>query len=227
MNIAIIPARIGSKRISKKNIKKFMGKPVIWYSIKAALKTKIFNKIIVSTDDSQIAELSKKFGAEVPFYRSANLSDDYTDTRSVIADTINKIESSLVFKNVCCIYPANPFVLEEDIIKGFNLLKKKNIKYVFASASYNHSIFRSFKLDKNLSPKMIFPSKFNKRTQDIEETFHDVGQCYWRRKEDWLIKKNIFNNKNSASIIIPKWRAIDIDTLDDWKLAEKMMKVNR
>ena len=227
MNIAIIPARIGSKRIPKKNIKKFLGKPIIWYSIKAALKTKIFDKIIVSTDDKEISELSKKFGAEVPFLRSTALSNDYTDTRSVIADTIEKIEGSLIFKNVCCIYPANPFIFERDIIKGFNLLKKKNIKYVFASSAYNHSIYRSFKLDKNLSPKMIFPSNFDKRTQDIKETFHDVGQFYWRKKEDWFIEKNIFNNKNSASILIPKWRAIDIDTVDDWKFAEKLMKSNR
>ena len=227
MNIAIIPARIGSKRIPKKNIKNFLGKPVIWYSIKAALKTKIFRKVIVSTNSKDIASLSLKFGAEVPFYRSEALSNDFADTRSVIADAINRTKHLYNFTNVCCIYPSNPFVLYTDIIKGLKLLKKKEIKYVFASTSYNHNIYRSFTLDHNFRPKMLFPLKFNKRTQDIKDTYHDVGQFYWQKKEDWFIKKNIFNNKNSASVIIPKWRGIDIDTLDDWKLAEKMMKINR
>jgi pseudaminic acid cytidylyltransferase len=220
MNLCIIPARGGSKRIPKKNIKYFCGKPIIIWSIQRAKESKCFDKIIVSTDSLKIAKLAVSYGAEVPFLRSRKLSDDYTSTVSVISDAINReINKFKKPKYVCCIYATAPFINSDDLKMGLKLLKKFNPTYTFPATNYAHPIQRSFKINKNKKLKMFYPRYYNYRTQDLEKAFHDVGQFYWAKTETWLKKIPIINN-NSIPISIPRERAHDIDTFEDWKIAE-------
>lgn len=150
MNIAVIPARSGSKRIKNKNIKSFRKKPIIYWSIRAARKSKIFKKIYVSTDSKKIANVAKRFGAEVPFLRSRKLSNDKAGTSAVIRDFINRINNKIKFKNICCIYPAAPFVKSSDIKKGYNILKNKKYNYVFSATKYSSNFHRAFIIKKKI-----------------------------------------------------------------------------
>ena len=227
MNLAIIPARKGSKRIPKKNIKHFFGKPVIYYSIKQAKLAKVFDKIIVSTDCKKIANISEKYGAEIPFIRPKKISGDYTSTSEVIKHAINYYrKKNIYFKFVCCIYPVAPFLLKKDILKGLNKIKKGNWSYVFSATKNNHHYYRSFIKNKSDAVKMIFPNYYNKRTQDLKITYYDSGQFYWGSSQTWLNKKKVFDNK-STIIEIPRDRSIDVDTLEDWKFAEQMMFIKK
>lgn len=224
MNVCIIPARGGSKRILKKNIKSFCGKPIIGWSIEAAIASKCFDKIIVSTDDNKIAKIAKKYGAEIPFVRPKSLSDDRTPTAKVISHAIkwlkNNYEKPL---HVCCIYPTAPFINSRDLRKGLKIIKKKNSNYVFGVTNFAYPIQRSFKIKKDKTLKMLFPKYYKHRSQDLDEVFHDAGQFYWGKTSAWLNKIEIFS-KNSIPILIPRTRALDIDTIEDWKIAEKMFK---
>ena len=222
MNIAIIPARSGSKRIINKNIKKFKGLPIIGWPIKAAKKSKLFDKIIVSTDSKRISRISKKFKIEVPFLRPKNISGDYASTEVVIEHAIKWLKKKKIYpKFVCCIYPTSAFLDPADLIKGYKKIKTLKWDYVFSGGKYYSSIFRSFKNRKNNGLKMIFPKYYKKRTQDIDETYHDAGQFYWGKSDSWLKHKSIFAKK-SCVIEVPRWRIHDIDTIEDWKNAEKM-----
>ena len=224
MKIAIIPARIGSKRIPKKNIKNFCGKPIIYWSIKAAKKTKLFDKIIVSTDDKKIALLAKKYGAEVPFLRSSKLSNDRTGTIAVVSHATYWLKNNgFNPRFVCCIYATAAFIRPLDIINGYKKLQNRKWNYVFSATSFASSVLRSFKKDSKGSLKMIFPKNYYKRTQDLEEIYYDAGQFYWGRASSWLKLKPVFG-KFSTIINIPRWRVHDIDTLEDWKLAENVGK---
>lgn len=216
IDICVIPARSGSKRIPKKNIKNFLGAPIIKYVIKNALKSNLFDKIIVSTDDKKIAKLSKSFGAEI-FFRSKRLSNDKAGTNEVICDTIKYYEKQFQIKRVCCIYPTSVFCNEKILRNAFKKLNKST-KYVFSVTKYNHSIFRALKI-KNNKISMIFPSREKKRTQDLPKTFHDAAQFYLGWKEAWKKHKSIFN-RNSKFIEIDENKTQDIDNLADWKLAE-------
>ena len=226
MNICVIPARGGSKRIFKKNIKIFCGKPIICWSIEIAKASKCFDKIIVSTDDKKIATLAKKYGAEVPFVRPKSLSDDYTPTIPVVSHAI-----SWLVKNhnqplyVCCIYPTAPFIKLGDLRNGLKILKKTKLNYVFPVTNFAYPILRSFKIDKNNKIKMFFPKYYQFRSQDVHEAFHDAGQFYWGKTDAWLKNKKLFS-KNSFPMPIQRSRVLDIDTIEDWKIAEKMFKMN-
>ena len=216
INICVIPARGGSKRVPKKNIKNFLGFPIIKYVIKNALKSNFFDKVIVTTDDKKIANLSQKFGAEI-FKRSKKLADDNTGTNEVICEVIDYYEPRLNLNKVCCIYPTAVFCNKDLLKKAFKKLDKKT-KYVFSATKFNHPIYRSFQ-KKNKKISMIFPSKEKKRTQDLPETYHDAAQFYLGWKNSWKKNKSIFN-KSSKFIEINKNKTQDIDNLDDWKLAE-------
>lgn len=219
MNIAIIPARGGSKRIKKKNIKLFLDNPIIYYSITVAKKTNLFDKIVVSTDDTDIKELSLQLGAEVPFVREKKLSDDLTPTLPVICDTILKCKKfGYKFKNVCCIYPTAPFIRVEDITNTFNLLKENYDKFYFPVTEFPSSIYRSFTLKKNNEVSLLYPENEQKRTQDITKVFHDASQFYWASVNTWLNSKGI--HSNGIGYKIPNWRVVDFDTIEDWKRAE-------
>ncbi len=222
--IAIIPARGGSKRIKNKNIKIFNKKPMIYWSIKAAIKSKLFNRIIVSTDSKVIASYAKEFGAEVPFIRSNLLSDDITSPYKVVKDCLEKIKNDISDKtSVCCIYPCSPYITTKDLKYGYNELLKKKKYYVFPIVEYPHPIQRSFKIDKNKRAIVLNRKSIIKRTQDLETFYHDSGQFYWGSLNTWLRKDSIL--LNGVGFPIPYWRSVDIDTLEDWERAEILFKI--
>ena len=225
MRIAVIPARGGSKRIPRKNIKSFNGKPMIAWSIEAAKSSGLFERIIVSTDDTEIAEVSKQCGAEVPFTRPAELSNDFAATTEVIAHAaLWAIEQGLDLESVCCIYATAPFVQVEDIKRGCEALDSGDWDYAFTVTDFAAPIFRSFKQTEQGGLEMFFPEHFGTRSQDLPVALHDAGQFYWGRPEAWIQGKRIFDNR-SKPIVIPRWRVQDIDTSEDWDRAEILAPV--
>jgi N-acylneuraminate cytidylyltransferase len=224
MNLAIIPARIGSKRIPKKNVKDFCGKPIIAWSIEEAIKSSCFDRIIVSTDCEDLAEIAIFYGAEVPFIRPSELANDYADTTSVVKHGINFfINQKIIFDNVCCIYATAPFLQSSDLKKGLALLNNKEVSYSMPVTSYRFPIQRAIKINANNRVEMFNRKNFKKRSQDFTEAWHDAGQFYWGRADAWLNDKLIFDIETSP-IILPSYRVQDIDTPEDWKRAEKLFK---
>ncbi len=220
MNIAIIPARGGSKRIPRKNIKPFHGKPMIAWSIEAAQKAAVFQHIIVSTDDAEIAGIAEQYGAQVPFTRPEELSNDYAGTTEVIAHATDWAQQQgWEVSAVCCIYATAPFVLADDIRRGLDELNSGDWAYAFSVTDFAAPIFRSFKQTTNGGVEMFFPEHFLTRSQDLPEALHDAGQFYWGRPESWQENKRIFE-LHSKPIFVPRWRVQDIDNQADWERAE-------
>lgn len=218
-NIAIIPARGGSKRIPRKNIKDFLGKPIITYSIEAALNSKVFDEIMVSTDDVEIAEIAKKYGAKVPFLRSTEISSDTATTASVVIEVLNEYKKTgQIFEYGCCIYPCAPFIDAAKIKTGFELMKEKRAQNAIPVVQFSYPIQRALKIE-NDKLAMILPKNMEARSQDLEITYHDIGQYYWFEIDNFLNEKTFFS-KNTVPIITPEREAQDIDTLEDWKIAE-------
>ena len=223
MNIAIIPARKGSKRIPNKNIKIFCGKPIIAYSISVAIKSKLFDKVIVSTDDEKIKNIALNVGAEVPFIRPKDISDDSTPTVPVVAHAIREcISRKIVIDNVCCIYPASPLIQIEDLKSAYDLFLKNSNNYCLPVTEYSSPIQRSFKLKKNKRLEPFFSENELVRSQDLKIAYHDCGQFYWGKKNTWLNSKHL--HSNSIGFIIPNWRVVDIDNPEDWQKAEFIFK---
>lgn len=224
MRVAIIPARGGSKRIPRKNIKEFCGKPMIAWSIEAALKSACFDRVIVSTDDQEIASVAKKYGAEVPFMRPAELSDDYAGTIPVIKQAIEWLTKNEQAPSlVCCLYATAPFVSAEDIQQGLKQLEQTQASYAFTVTSYAFPIQRAIKITADDGIEMFAPEHFNTRSQDLEEAYHDAGQFYWGTAEAWTTEKVIFGTE-STPVILPRHRVQDIDTPEDWDRAEWLFK---
>jgi N-acylneuraminate cytidylyltransferase len=220
MNIAIIPARGGSKRIPRKNIKEFCGKPMIAWSIEAAKTSGLFDRIIVSTNDTEIAAVAKQWGAEVPFMRPDELSNDYTGTTEVIAHATRWfLNQGLDVTAVCCIYATAPFLQVADLRCGLEALNSGDWNYAFTVTDFAAPIFRSFKQTSEGGIEMFFPEHFSTRSQDLPTALHDAGQFYWGRPAAWLEGKCIFA-WHSKPVVIPRWRVQDIDTQDDWERAE-------
>ncbi|WP_108958540.1 pseudaminic acid cytidylyltransferase [Leptospira ellinghausenii] len=220
MNTCIIPARGGSKRIPRKNIKLFHGKPMIAYSIETAIQSKLFDRVIVSTDDLEIAEVSRHYGAEVPFMRPKELSDDQTATIPVIGHAIQwMIKEGISTECVACIYATAPFILKNDLISAEKSFREGGWEYVFSATSFGFPIFRGFKKDTDGKIEMFFPEHFGTRSQDLPEAFHDAGQFYFGKPSAWIEGKRIFDNWSSI-VELPRWRVQDIDTQDDWERAE-------
>ena len=218
--IAIIPARGGSKRIPRKNIKLFFGKPMIAYSIEAAINAKLFDEIIVSTDDDEIADIAQKFGASVPFMRPKELSDDFTTTGAVIEHAINFLKNrGEKIKFVCTIYATAPLIDEKYLRLGFEKLSSSNAKYAFSCTSMPFPIWRTFKITDNDRCEMFWKENFAKRSQDLEEAYQDAGQFYWANL-DISSSDDVFFGQDSIPIILPRHLVQDIDTLDDWQRAE-------
>lgn len=218
-NICIIPARGGSKRIPRKNIKSFMGKPVIAYSIEAALNSEIFDEVMVSTEDEEIAEIGQKYGANVPFMRSDNNADDFATTVDVLLEVLKKYEDlGRKFDNICCIYPTAPFVTNTKLINAYEKLSEENLDAVFPVIPFSYPIQRSFKI-KDGKLQFFYPEFEKSRSQDLEKAYHDAGQFYFIKTKNLIEKKSIIS-PNTGSIIITEMEAQDIDTETDWKLAE-------
>jgi len=220
MRIAVIPARGGSKRIPRKNIKPFNGKPMIAWAIKAARASGLFEHVIVSTDDAEIAKIACEWGAEVPFIRSAELSNDFVGTTEVIAHATQwAIDQKFELESVCCIYATAPFIDIGDIQRGYEELSSGDWDFAFTITDFAAPIFRALKITSEGSLEMLYPENFSARSQDLPEVFHDAGQFYWGRPSAWIEAKPIFGNR-SKPIVIPRWRVQDIDTYDDWLRAE-------
>ena len=218
-NLCIIPARGGSKRIPKKNIKEFLGRPIIAYSIRTAIDSKLFDEVMVSTDDIEIAEIAKKYGAKVPFIRSLKNSSDFATTFDVIEEVINYYRNhNMKFNNVCCLYSCAPFVTTKTLSKAYNRLHEKEFDTVLPVVPYSSPINRALRINHE-KIHMIYEENLNVRSQDLEDSFYDAGQFYWCDIDKLLLNKGIFTN-NTGFIIVSALESQDIDNETDWKLAE-------
>ncbi len=217
--IAIIPARGGSKRIPKKNIKDFFGKPLIAYSIEVALKSGLFKKVVVSTDDEKIAQIAKDYGADVPFIRPKELSDDYTGTGEVVQHAIKYMKDrGEKYDYLCTIYATAPLLDEKYLKEGFEKLKNSNAKMVFSVTSMPFPIQRTFKINEQGRCQMFTPEHFYTRSQDLEEAYQDAGQFYFENLN--ISSDEIAFGKDSIPIILPRHLVQDLDTLEDWERLE-------
>lgn len=222
MRIAVIPARGGSKRIPRKNIKPFCGKPMIAWSIEAASQSGCFDEVLVSTDDTEIAELARHYGASVPFMRPVELSDDFTGTIPVIQHAIAWYRTNRQAPDeVCCIYPTAPLLLPEFLSQGLERLLATQSEFCFAVADYGHPIQRALKLDKTGRVEMFSPEHALTRSQDLEPAFHDAGQFCWGTAQAFMRGTSPFVTQ-SVALSLPRFRVVDIDTLEDWQLAEAL-----
>jgi pseudaminic acid cytidylyltransferase len=219
MRIAIIPARGGSKRIPRKNIKNFHGKPIISYTIEAALNSSLFDEVMVSTDDKEIAEIAKKYGARIPFFRSANTSNDTSTTLEVISEVLNNYEKNgIIINEFCCIYPCAPFISSELIKEAFQKFFSNKYDTVFPIVRYSTPIQRALKTTGSLVE--MFDNRFqNTRSQDLPTAYYDAGMFYWSSKKSIDKNKKLFT-KNTSFIELEELRTQDIDNEIDWKLAE-------
>ncbi len=225
MRLCIIPARGGSKRIPRKNIKLFNGKAIIAYSIEAAIQSTCFDKVIVSTDDMEIAEFAKKFGAEVPFLRPPELSNDYTGTLAVIKHAIEWFEeNNQTFDAVCCIYATAPFLSAKSLRQAYALMLESESDYCFSVTRFPFPIQRAVKKTANNRLQMFFSEHLNTRSQDLTEAYHDAGQFYWGKSEAFKQQKPLFS-ESATPYILPGHLVQDIDTPEDWVRAELMYQV--
>lgn len=220
MRIAIIPARGGSKRIPRKNVKPFYGKPMIVWSIEAARESKLFEHIVVSTDDAEISDIARQSGAEVPFVRPADLSDDHTGTIEVIAHATRwALDQGWQVSTVCCIYPTSPFIQIGDLVRGLEALESGNWCYALPVTDFAAPVYRALRTRPEGGVEMLFPEHFTTRSQDLPVALHDVGQFYWGRPSSWIKELKLFD-RHSVPIEIPRWRVLDIDDENDWRRAE-------
>lgn len=220
MNLCIIPARGGSKRIPRKNIKLFNGFPLIAYSIKNAQNSGIFDKIIVSTDDEEIAKIANKFGADVPFIRPKSLSDDFVGTSAVVVHAIEQMQEKCDV--VCCLYATAPLINEEILKKAYEEFKKSKKEFLFSISEFSYPVQRALKNPDEIS--MLYPEFGSFRSQDLEKAYHDAGAFYFGSKNSWQEKKAIFS-PHSKGFTLPRFQVCDIDTPQDWEMAELMYEI--
>lgn len=226
-NVAIIPARGGSKRIPRKNIRPFLGKPIIAYSIEAALKSGLFDEVMVSTDDVEIAEIAEKYGAKVPFLRSAENANDFATTFSVIEEVISAYKNiGQNFEYGCCIYPTAPLIQSSHLSVAFDKLISQNLTSIFPVVEFNFPIWRALKFSESFTDRieLIWPEYLNSRSQDLTMAYHDAGQWYWFNIADVLAEKKIITS-NSAGYKLPETQVQDIDNETDWLMAELKFKL--
>ena len=225
-NVAIIPARGGSKRIPRKNIRDFLGKPIIAYSIETALESGLFEEVMVSTDDEEIAEIAKKCGAIVPFMRSEENADDYASTVDVLVEVLQTFQQQgKDFENGCCIYPTAPLLKPSSLKSGYEKLINESVSTVFPVVEFPYPIQRSLKLIGNDKVEMNWPEHIGSRSQDLPKAYHDTGQFYWFNVEELIKEKKLFG-ENCAAIVLASNSVQDIDTEEDWKLAEMKAKLS-
>jgi pseudaminic acid cytidylyltransferase len=220
--VAVIPARGGSKRIPRKNVRLFDGLPMLAWPLTAALRSGLFSRVIVSTDDAEIAQIARDAGAETPFTRPDELADDYTGTGAVMAHTAEwlQLQGELPCE-LCCIYPTAPFLVENDLSRGLDILRNGNWSYVVSATTFDAPVYRGFRMSDNGGLEMLFLNHSNTRSQDLPQVLHDAAQFYWGRSEAWL-QKRVGLGADSTAVLIPSWRVQDIDSEEDWIRAELM-----
>lgn len=227
MKVAIIPARGGSKRIPRKNVREFCGKPMIVWSIEAALASGCFDEVIVSTDDEEIADVARRSGASVPFMRPASLADDHTGTLPVIHHAVEWfVGQGYSVDSACCLYATAPFVSADDIRRGEDLLQSTGCSFAFSVTSFAFPVQRALRLLQGGRVEMLYPEQFTTRSQDLEEAWHDAGQFYWGTADAWCQERVIFGPE-SVAVPVPRYRVQDIDTLEDWESAEYLFEAMR
>lgn len=227
MNVAIIPARGGSKRIPRKNVREFCGKPMIRWSIDAALESGCFQRVVVSTDDDDVAAVAQQAGAEVPFRRPAELCDDHTPTLPVIAHALRWLaDHGDAARFACCLYATAPFVEAADLRQAFERLARGDANYVFTATHFPFPPARALRFDESGSAVPAFPEFIARRSQDLPEMFHDAGQFYWGQAQAFLAQRPIFA-PGSVPHMLPRSRVQDIDTPDDWRHAEWLFRLGR
>lgn len=227
MNIAVIPARGGSKRIPRKNIRPFCGKPMLAWSVEAALEAGCFDQVIVSTDDREIAAIARDSGAQVPFLRNPNLADDHTGTDAVVVDAIATLQQEGVRPDlVCCIYATAPFINAERILKGLQAMQTKSCEFAFSVTSFPFPVQRALRITDSGRTSMLQPEHLSTRSQDLEPAYHDAGQFYWGRCDAWLNQRPVFG-ESSVPIEIPRTQVQDIDTEEDWQRAQWLFQAMR
>lgn len=221
-NVAIIPARGGSKRIPRKNIKIFHGKPMIAYSISVANESGLFDRVIVSTDDEEIAEVSIRYGAEVPFMRPKELADDFTGTNTVVKHALEWLSNNdYIAHYACCIYATAPFIQIKYLQAGYEKLVSSGKEYVFSVTTFPFPIQRAIRVNTKDEIEPFFAKHISSRSQDLEEVYHDAGQFYWGRAKSFLENIDLYTS-DSMPIVLPRYLVQDIDTPEDWKMAELM-----
>jgi len=222
VNIAVIPARGGSKRIPRKNIRSFRGKPMLAWTVETALAAGCFSRVMVSTDDEEIAQVARRSGAETPFLRPAELSGDTAGTIPVVAHAVQWcLSAGIDVSLACCLYATAPFLRQVDILEGLACMQDPTLEYAFAVARFTSPIQRALRIGASGQVAMIDPAQFDRRSQDLETTWHDAGQFYWGRAKAWLDGRIIFNAR-SAPVVLPTYRVQDIDSPEDWQRAELM-----
>lgn len=220
-NLCVIPARGGSKRIPRKNVKPFLGKPMLVYSIEAALLTDLFDEVMVSTDDEEIAEVARQYGAKVPFMRSVETANDFATTADVLNEVLAKYkEQGQEFDNFCCVYATAPMIQSKDIIFAFEHLSKSEFTVVYPVVVFSYPIWRCLDLSEDGSMKRHWPEYENSRSQDLPKEYHDTGTFYWYKTQEWLNGNLIVGGIEVDEITIQ-----DIDTETDWKIAEMKYKL--
>jgi pseudaminic acid cytidylyltransferase len=223
MKIAIIPARGGSKRIPRKNVKPFAGLPMIAHSLRAAAESGLFDHILVSSEDDEILTVGQVYGGE-PLRRPPELADDHTATIPVIRHAINWAEAQgWTLDAVCCIYATAPFVRAADLREGWHLLQQPSMDFAFAATTFPYPVFRGL-LREGQGVRMIFPEHFPTRSQDLPEALHDAGQFYWGSVRAWKEEERLFTER-AAPVMLPRHRAQDIDTAEDWQRAELLWRL--
>ncbi len=223
-NLCIIPARGGSKRIPRKNVKPFLGKPMLAYSIETAQKTGLFDEVMVSTDDEEIAEVARRYGAKVPFMRSAETASDFATTADVLREVIAKYrEQGREFDNFCCFYATAPLVQSGDVVSAFDRLQQSDFTCVYPVVQFSYPIWRCLDLDEDGTMTRHWPKYENSRSQDLPKEYHDTGTFYWYKTKEWLA-----GNIKVGGIEVDETTIQDIDTETDWKLAEmKYQLINK
>jgi len=220
-NLCIIPARGGSKRIPRKNIKEFLGKPIIAYSIETALETGLFGEVMVSTDDTEIAEVAQRYGAKVPFMRSAETANDFASTAEVLKEVVDKYkELGRDFDNFCCFYATAPLVQSNDVVAAFERLQQSDFTCVYPVVQFSYPIWRCLDIAEDGTMKRHWPEYENSRSQDLPKEYHDTGTFYWYKTKEWLA-----GDVKIGGIIVDETSIQDIDTETDWKLAEMKYKL--
>jgi len=219
-SLAIIPARGGSKRIPGKNIKNFLGKPIICYSIQQAIASELFDTVMVSTDSKEIADVAEAYGASIPFLRSNENSDDFATTVDVLLEVLNEyLKKGISFDIICCIYPTSPMIDLKLLKKAYDKMISDNLDTVFPVLKFSYPPQRAITLDENHLIRLQKPELKNTRSQDLEELYHDAGQFYWVKTDPFLRSKNLWPERTGV-VVLSEMDAQDIDNIDDWKLAE-------
>ena len=220
--LCVIPARGGSKRIPRKNVKDFLGKPLIAYSIEAALNSGVFERVIVSTDDTEIADVAVKFGAQVPFMRDAALSDDYATSSDAVADAAARLGG---YCHVCCLYATAPLITGEILREAYGKFEEAGYEFLFSATEFSFPIQRAIRLGEDGAASMFYPQFALTRSQDLERAYHDAGAFYFGKREAWLEKKPIFA-PHSRAFLLPRNLVCDIDTPEDFEFAQKLYRIN-